>query len=588
MKVGIGVSTGTEVVCAALVVVDEDGSHTVEYRTVSADSEANTDIGQLVTSAIELMTTLAPAPAGQGAHTTGRREPDAIAVSYRTPEQASSIRSASTNSHRVLSLIPESAASHAFLTESGLIARYSTGSVVDLGASGSTVTIIDAQSGVVHAYERSADFGGDAVNSLVKDLVRGKSERESRAREDARSNDSARYRTVKEHLSTYDSASISHDGVATTVARTEFDTLIRPSVTKVVRRLTQAADRTGRAPEAVVLIGGGAHIPLVRTVFESELGLPVLTVDEPDAVLATGAAHVALTAAQGLYPTVGATAGSPARSVGRYSGALVGALLVAGIVLVYGIQTLTPSDDTGYSPAGTEVPSEQQSDQSNTSIADITTNAADPRATTTSPEVSTGNPTSESTSTTSERGNVTDMAPTPTSWPAESTPTPTLHPAPDLPLIPFPALPNWGEIVPLPDSTTTVPPAPTPSIPESTLPESPPPESTRPESTRPGATPPRATPSDTTPTGNPSVTSSESVAVLPPGTPDVVPTAATGGSPDSQASPELTPPPTVWSPPAFVPANPASPSDEPADSAAEPPVQPAPGPVTTNQPVTTN
>lgn len=585
MKVGIGVSAGTEVVCAALVLVDEDGSRTVEYRTVSADSEANTDIGQLVTSAIELMTTLAPAPAGQGTHSTGRREPDTIAVSYRTPEQASSIRSASSNSHRVLSLIPESAASHAFLAESGLIARYGTVSVVDLGASGSTVTIIDAQSGVVHAYERSAEFGGDAVNSLVKDLVRGRSERESRAREDARSNDSARYRTLKEHLSTYDSASISHDGVTTTVARTEFDELIRPSVAKVVRRVTQAADRTGRAPEAVVLIGGGAHIPLVRTVFESELGLPVLTVDEPDAALATGAAHVALTAAQGLYPTVGATAGSPARSVGRYSGALVGALLVAGIVLVYGIQALTPSDDTGYSPAGTEVPSEQQSGQSNTSIADITTNAADPQATTTSSEVSTGNPTSAPTSasTTSERGNVTDVAPTPTSWPAESTPTPTLHPAPDLPLIPFPALPNWGEIVPFPDSTTIVPPAPTPSNPESTLPES-----TPPESTRPGATPPRATPTETTPTGRPSVTSSESVAVLPPGTPDVVRTTDAGGSPAPQASPELTPPPTVWSPPAVVPANPASPSNEPADSVAEPPVQPAPGPVTANQPVTTN
>lgn len=571
MKVGIGVSTGTEVVCAALVVVDEDGSHTVEYRTVSADSEANTDIGQLVTSAIELMTTLAPAPAGQGSHSTGRREPDAIAVSYRTPEQASSIRSASSNSHRVLSLIPESAASHAFLAESGLIARYGTVSVVDLGASGSTVTIIDAQSGVVHAYERSADFGGDAVNRLVKDLVRGTSERESRAREDARGNDSARYRTLKEHLSTYDSASISHDGVTTTVARTEFDALIRPPMAKVVHRLTQAADRTGRAPEAVVLIGGGAHIPLVRTVFESELGLPVLTVDEPDAALATGAAHVALTAAQGLYPTVGATAGSPARSVGRFSGALVGALLVAGIVLVYGVQALAPSDDTGYSPVGTEVPSEQQSGQINTSIADITTNAADPQATTTSSEVSTGNPTSAPTSasTTSERDNVTDVAPTPTSWPAESTPTPTLHPAPDLPLIPFPGLPNWDDIAPLPGHTTTVPPSSTPSIPESTLPES---------------TPPQTTPPEATPTERPSVTPTESVAVLPPDTPDGSVDTGPAGSPTPPTSPELAPPPTVWSPPALLPADPASPSDESADSAAAAPADP----VTTNQPVATN
>ncbi|MEO7079158.1 MAG: hypothetical protein ABIY38_09715, partial [Rhodococcus sp. (in: high G+C Gram-positive bacteria)] len=71
-------------------------------------------------------------------------------------------------------------------------------------------------------------------------------------------------------------------------------------------------------------------------------------------------------------------------------------------------------------------------------------------------------------------------------------------------------------------------------------------------------------------------------------TPDVVRTTEAGGAPAPQASPELTPPPTVWSPPAVVPANPASPSEEPAVSVAESPAQPAPGPETANQPVTTN
>ncbi|MGB6072917.1 MAG: hypothetical protein WBG53_20475, partial [Rhodococcus sp. (in: high G+C Gram-positive bacteria)] len=60
MRVGVGISTGSEVVCAALVTVDIDGSRTVEYRTVSTDRQANTDIGDLVTSAIELMASLIP------------------------------------------------------------------------------------------------------------------------------------------------------------------------------------------------------------------------------------------------------------------------------------------------------------------------------------------------------------------------------------------------------------------------------------------------------------------------------------------------------------------------------------------------
>src|SRR5690606_21505934 len=48
-----------------------------------------------------------------------------------------------------------------------------------------------------------------------------------------------------------------------------------------------------RNPEAVVLLGGGAHIPLVQEVLRSWLGLPLVVPHEPELVLAKGGAMAA-------------------------------------------------------------------------------------------------------------------------------------------------------------------------------------------------------------------------------------------------------------------------------------------------------
>lgn len=553
MRLGIGISTGTEVVCAALVAVDDDGSQIVEYRTVSADTEANTDIGDLVSSAIELMTSLAPAPAGQGAHGVERQEPESIAVSYRTPEQAASIRSACAHSRRTVALIPESAAAHAFLADSGLIARYRSVTVVDIGASGTTTSIIDSHSGVVLRSERTETFGGNVVNDVVKELVQGRSG-QGRVRDDLRDDrgvGSARYRAVKELLSTHESADIDRMDGSTGVDRAEFDAALRTRAVAVAESALGAAAGVNDSPEAVVLIGGGANIPLLRTVYESTLHLPTLVPSEPDTILAKGAAHVALDSPANLYPTIGFQDSGQPRSVSRFSGALVGALLVGGIVLAYGIQTLTPTDDSGFSPAGSAAPSESAEQTTDQPIANTAyPTVAHDGASTTSAEPAPGY--SEFPAQPSSTAAVA-----PTAAGSTTTRTPTLHPAPDLPIIPWPAQPSQTSSPP----PTVLTPAPTTSVPPVESPG---------ESGAPEPTPTPESPSET-PEG--------STALTPPSS---IPTTVVDRTPGSH---ELTPPPTVWSPPAPVPPASGSSNGETLSTTVPTtaPTTPPPNPTTTTE-----
>ncbi|WP_072806617.1 Hsp70 family protein [Rhodococcoides yunnanense] len=549
MRVGIGVSTGAEVVCAALLVIEDDGSRTVEYRTVSADTEANTDIGDLVSSAVELMLSLAPTSAGHGVHSAERHQPESIAVSYRTSEQAASIRSACAHSRLTVALVPESAAAHAYLADSGLIARYRSVTVVDIGASGTTTSIIDSRSGAVHWSERTDTFGGDVINGVVKDLVQGHSGHrlpQGRVRDDLRDDrgiGSARYRAVKEHLSTHDSAAVDRADGSSGLDRAEFDGAVRPGVTAVAEAAIGAAAGVADASEAVVLIGGGANIPLVRTVYQSVLRVPVLAPTEPDTVLAKGAAHLALDSPADLYPTAGVASESQGTSVGRFSGAVAGALLVGGIVLAYGIRTLAPTDDAGFSPAGSAVPSETGDAVMDQPIANTTYP--------TTPVLSTE---PESSSPQSSPPRYTDVPQQPESSqpvtvppaPESTTRTPTLHPAPDLPVIPWPAQPSEPSTVTTPEPTTSVPPTELPSE----------------------STPPEPTPD------LPSETPDNSTALEPP-PPSSIPTTAVDGTP---TSPVLAPPPTVWSPPA-----PAPPASGSSDSEGATQTTTAPNPTSTTE-----
>lgn len=574
MRIGIGVSTGTQVVCAALVVEEDDGSRSVEYRTISTDSEVNTDTGDLVSSAIELMASLAPAPPGVGAHGSERRVPDVVAVTHRTQEQATSVRSALARTRWTAVLVPEAAAAHAFLDDAGLIARYGAVVIVDVGATGTTASVVDTGSGVLLAADRTEHFSGDVVDRLVKDLAQGSPTAARAVRDDIRDDrgvGSARYRAVKEHLSAHDSAEVRGPMGSSSIDRAEFDHAVRPYATNTALFTERTAAQAVSTPEAVILIGGGAKVPVVRAEFDTLLSMAVLAPADPDTILATGAAHLALNGHTGGFPMAGPGAGSSARSIGRFSGALVGALLVGGIVVAYGVQTLAPNDRSSVSPAGSAATS--AASENDLPIADGDGSLVDAGTRTSArPAPATGSPAGPSPS---------DSAGSQPAVTTRPSVTPSLHPAPDLPLIPWPASPRTSPEISATSPSTPRPIAPGPTSPDPTGPVTTGPDPTSPVTTSPVTTTP-ANPSpggstDLPPTEGPGESTTPrpatggSTELSPPPVPAItVPTTDVNDTP----SPGLSPPTSVWAPPPTVQeqAEP-TPRSEARTTAAPPPPQ---------------
>ncbi|NKR46501.1 hypothetical protein GS506_17545 [Rhodococcus hoagii] len=235
-------------VCSALVSSDDTGVQDVEYRTISADLGTQTDPGDLALSAIGLMTTQVP---------DRRIEPDAIAVAYRTESQAAAVRSAAKSQKRAIRLVPETAATLTYLRSTGLVAQYGIIALVDLGASGLTVTIVDQADGTVFFRDRTAAVSADAAAHEMAD------EAGSRA--------------------------------------AEF----------VAEAFAQALQR----PEALVLVGGGGRIPGIASALESTFDAATIAVPEPEAATAKGAALLAGSPERQKFPLVTGSGGrSPVHS----------------------------------------------------------------------------------------------------------------------------------------------------------------------------------------------------------------------------------------------------------------------------------
>ncbi len=248
MRNSLGISTGAAGVCSALVSSDDTGVQDVEYRTISADLGTQTDPGDLALSAIGLMTTQVP---------DRRIEPDAIAVAYRTESQAAAVRSAAKSQKRAIRLVPETAATLTYLRSTGLVAQYGIIALVDLGASGLTVTIVDQADGTVFFRDRTAAVSADAAAHETAD------EAGSRA--------------------------------------AEF----------VAEAFAQALQR----PEALVLVGGGGRIPGIASALESTFDAATIAVPEPEAATAKGAALLAGSPNARSFPwSPGPVDGSPVHS----------------------------------------------------------------------------------------------------------------------------------------------------------------------------------------------------------------------------------------------------------------------------------
>ncbi|MFF5032007.1 Hsp70 family protein [Nocardia salmonicida] len=445
MRTSLGISAGNEVVCSALVATGPAGEQSFDYRVVSAD-EAHSDLGDLVASSIELMTTQLPvsqaAMAGEplgrysGSHrrveSARSRPPTSVAVAYRNKEQAQAIRAACAR-HRDLRLVTEGAAALAYLRHTGLLDRYPTVAVIDLGATGLTVTVADQVDSVVLHSERTPTLSGNAIDELIYhhlvDLHYAR-----RGTRPNRTTLTNRGRAAKEHLSQAPVVTIDHvAGQGLELTRPDFEELIGGLLRNIALFSSSVFTRAPKYPDAVAVIGGCANIPCVIDILASRLDVPVLTVPDPEAVIAKGAALVADAAApSGL--SGGANSDAPSGTFAKVVGTLVGAVVVVGLVIGYGVQAVTP-DTPDVTPAGTSSTVRQSPSPTAPSLAPAPANRESTERTgatvappaTESPKATTGAPSTSANAT-------TPSAPT-------STTAPTLRPDPNLPQIPYPESP---------------------------------------------------------------------------------------------------------------------------------------------------
>ncbi|MCP2295540.1 Hsp70 protein [Nocardia amikacinitolerans] len=458
MRTSLGISAGNEVVCSALVATASNGAQSFDYRVVSADA-AHSDLGDLVASSIDLMTTQLPTqqvphdiawptqPVGvrlagaTGMEAAAGKPPTSVAVAYRGKEQEQVIRSA-TGKQRELKLVPEGTAALTFLRHTGLLDRYETVAIVDLGATGLSVTVADQADGNILRSERIHAISGNAIDDLIYHhlLDVHYARRGTRPNRGMLTN---RGRAAKEHLSVAPAVTIDHvAGRPLKLTRADFEELIGDLLRDIALFTAAVFARAPKEPQAVAVIGGGANIPAVLQTLERELDVPVLTVDDPEAVIAKGAALVADAAQPSGFPVAALGGDAPAGTFAKVVGTLAGAIVVVGLVIGYGFKTFAPTSDEEVSPAGT------------------TSSALVPTApVTVAPQTGAGTDTSGGRETVNRTTGVTpsvteDAGPSSTRPGAVSTPSPTptptaapipsvqptLRPDPNLPPIPFPEL----------------------------------------------------------------------------------------------------------------------------------------------------
>ncbi|MFQ6393091.1 Hsp70 family protein [Nocardia sp. KC 131] len=449
MRTSLGISAGNEVVCSALVATASNGAQSFDYRVVSADA-AHSDLGDLVASSIELMTTQLPTtqlprdvahPVGArfaGAHSIGLqsgsgRPPTSVAVAYRSKEQAQLIRAA-TGKQRDLKLIPEATAALTYLRHTGLLDRYDTVAIVDLGASGLTVTVADQADGTVLRTERTTAISGNAIDELIYhhlvDLHYAR--RGTRPNRGMLTN---RGRAAKEHLSIAPAVTIDHvAGQPLKLTRADFEELIAELLRETAFFAAAVFGRAPKFPQAVTVIGGGANIPAVVSKLRDQLDVPVHTVPDPEAAIAKGAALVADAAQPAVFPVAALTSDAPVGTFTKVVGTLAGAIVVVGLIIGYGVKTFTPTSDDEISPAGTTSSTQMPSASVSTSTI--------PGTPTGQNQESTNRPSGGNIpSITQDRGQPTTHTSSPPMPTASTTPTqPTLRPDPNLPPIPFPEL----------------------------------------------------------------------------------------------------------------------------------------------------
>ncbi|MDJ0395611.1 Hsp70 family protein [Rhodococcus sp. G-MC3] len=192
-------------------------------------------------------------------------------------------------------VVSELGAQLRFLRGTGQLEGLRTVAVCDVGASGTTVSVADPKIGNVFWSVRTTGFGGNMCDEAVRNYLLatyGADELVSSATLDGLV---VAIRYAREQLSSLRVAEIPGPFIGGPVRlwRSTFEDIVDRGVRFIEDWIASAIVEAPKAVNALVLVGGCAHIPTLRRVLRRDLRLPVLVPAMPDSLTSHGAALLA-------------------------------------------------------------------------------------------------------------------------------------------------------------------------------------------------------------------------------------------------------------------------------------------------------
>lgn len=499
----MGVSAGEGMIHYVLLTRDDAGRSVVDTRVIDVDRSDGLDMAGRVNAGIDLML-------GAARHAGRRVGP--IGVAARTPKQRRELASRGSGPRRQIHLVDEGDAVVAYLGATGRIDRYASVVVADCGDTGMSLYTVDPASHRISAPMRSRALAGrDVDRAIVAELISDEPHRDSTVARGRRSALLSACRAAKEEVTPLGDDSVAltdgrgHPRLTSAVVDRALAPLVDEARTVITRYLSESAVRDTR-PEAVVLVGGIANLPAVRSMLDSA-AVEVVVPETPELAGSVGAAILArgqTSAASSRLAFIGGRRNREWLSATPL--AVVGAVIAAGAMTLYAVSSSLAGHNepapSSIPPAATSIESETST--TTTESSPITTTAPAPPPQTPQAPQAPPEPLLPTTQESAPRWDespgwaTTELPPTIESDAPTSTPTRTLLPYP-LPSLPWPPgtrptppipgfippdlLPGSSTPAPAPPGAvapTTTPPAPRGTAPSGAAPVSSPPPTTTP------------------------------------------------------------------------------------------------------------
>jgi len=236
----------------------------------------------------------------------------ATAITYRNEQQAHALRAAMARQQLTnYELIPETVAAVEFAQATGDIRGISSLVVYDLGSSGLTVSVVDAQTREIRHTERTSDISGDYLDSLIREQQIASGRIVHPQNDAGLAALDALCREAKEQLSSNTAVALPSQQGLVLLTQENLESLIMLAIESSARMARDVIVRSDQPVHGVLAVGGSARIPLLGKVLERWMNVPVIVPENPDNVIARGASLLARPVQ--VHPVVAPPGPAPAR-----------------------------------------------------------------------------------------------------------------------------------------------------------------------------------------------------------------------------------------------------------------------------------